>query len=210
MVSIFARTLIIYLLLTFCLKVMGKREIGELNVSELVSTLLISEIAAIPIDDPDIPLLNAIIPILFILSLEIIISSAKNKSNKLKKCIEGEATFIIFRGQLIQKSLYENRISINELLSEMRSQGIGNIKALNYALMEQSGKISLLKSDKEYPIAHPIIIDGELNESTITFLGYTNSDIYELVNQRCLSIGQIFLMTIDDDNYIQIIMKENL
>ena len=80
MVSIFARTLIIYILLMITMKMMGKREIGELDVTELVGALLVSEIAAIPIDDPDLPLLNAIIPITFLLSLEILISFIKTKS----------------------------------------------------------------------------------------------------------------------------------
>ena len=82
MTSIVIRTVIIYVLLSFSLRIMGKRQLGELDVSELVSTLLISEIASIPIDDPDLPLLNAIIPILFILSVEILLSALKNKSEK--------------------------------------------------------------------------------------------------------------------------------
>ena len=88
MTSILIRTLIIYLLLSFSLRIMGKRQLGELDVSELVSTLLISEIAAIPIDEPDIPLLNAVIPILFILSAEVILSTIKNKNEKFKNLIE--------------------------------------------------------------------------------------------------------------------------
>ena len=123
MVSIFIRTFIIYILLSVTLKTMGKRQIGELDVNELVSTLLISEIAAIPIDDPDLPLMNAIIPITFILSIEIILSHAKTKSNKLKKYVEGRPAFIIYKGKINQKELKENRISINEFLSEMRNQG---------------------------------------------------------------------------------------
>ena len=82
MFSIFIRTILIYLILTILLKIMGKRQLGELEVSELVSTLLISEIGAIPIGDPDIPLLNAVIPILFIASLEVLLTALKSKSNK--------------------------------------------------------------------------------------------------------------------------------
>ena len=106
MVSIIIRTAIIYILLSFELRIMGKRQIGELDVSELVSTLLISELAAIPIDDPDIPLLNAIIPMLFILSAEILLSTVKNKSEKLKRIIDGEPTYIIYKGRLLQSALY--------------------------------------------------------------------------------------------------------
>ena len=98
MASIFFRIVLIYFFLSLTLKLMGKRQLGELEVGELVSTLLISEVAAIPIDDPDLPLLNALIPILFILSAEILLSSVKNRSEKLKRLIEGQPVYIIYKG----------------------------------------------------------------------------------------------------------------
>ena len=160
MISIFARTLIIYILLMITMKMMGKREIGELDVTELVGALLISEIAAIPIDDPDLPLLNAIIPIIFLLSLEILISFIKTKSNFIKKKIEGEPSYIIYKGKVKQDSLIKNRITINEFLAEMRSQGVCDITDIEYALVEQSGKISIIKKDSGV-MAHSVILDGD-------------------------------------------------
>ena len=97
MASIIIRTAIVYALLTFSLRITGKRQLGELDVGELVCTLLISELMAIPIDDPDIPLLNALIPTLLVIALEIIISGIKNKSEKLKRAIEGSPTYIIYK-----------------------------------------------------------------------------------------------------------------
>lgn len=208
MVSIFTRTLIIYVLLNISLKIMGKRQIGELDVSELVCTLLISEIAAIPIDDPDLPLMNAIVPVLFILSLEIIISFAKMKSNNLKKFIEGESSYIIFQGKLIQKTLSKNRISINEFLSELRTQGVGNIKTVDYALLEQGGKISVIKNNSDCPTAHPLIIDGVTNKPEIALLGYEESDILRMANTYESNIKRIFLMTLDDAGKTELIIKE--
>ena len=190
------------------MKVMGKRQIGELDVSELVCTLLISEIAAIPIDDPDLPLMNAIIPVLFILSLEIIISSAKMKSNRIKHCIEGESTFVIFKGKLIQSALTENRISINEFLSELRTQGVGNLKTVDYALLEQGGKISVLKNDASYPVAHPLIIDGVINQPELSLLGYEENEIIEKAGIYKNDLKSIFLMTVDDNGKTEIIIKE--
>lgn len=207
MISIFARTIIIYILLTISLKAMGKRQIGELDISELVSTLLISEIAAIPIDDPDLPLMNAIIPMLFILSIEIIISHLKTKHNKLKKYIEGEPTFLIFKGEIKQKALKESRISINEFLSEMRTQGIGNIKEIEYALIEQNGKISILQT-KQSQIAHPIIIDGEINTGEMEMLNLNTSDIEKLLSKNNITLPQVFLLTLNDNNETNIILKE--
>ena len=209
MASIFIRTIIIYILLSFSMKIMGKRQIGELDVSDLISTLLISELAAIPIDDPDIPLFNAIIPILFIVSLEIIISSLKNKSNKIKKYVEGHPAFIIFKGRLLQETLRENRISINELLCEMRIQGIGDIQDIDYCTLEANGKLSMLKKQNaKGAVAHPLIIDGEINESEMRLMKMSENKIKALIKKR--EIGEIFLMTFDDSNSLNIILKEEI
>ena len=148
MASIFVRTVIRYVCLSLSLKFMGKRQMGELEISELVSTLVISEVAALPVADPDIPLLNAIIPVILIVCLEIIISYAKNKSAKLKKCVEGQPIFVIYRGKLRQSALNDNRISLNELLCELRMQGVGDIKNVYYAILEPNGKLSVLKREK--------------------------------------------------------------
>lgn len=207
MTSIVVRTVIVYILLSISLRIMGKRQLGELDVSELVSNLLISEIAAIPIDDPDIPLLNALIPILLILSLEIIISTIKNKSEKLKSVFEGRPEHIIYKGRLLQNVLYKSRMSINELLSEMRSQGVGNIGEIEYATIEQNGNLSILKKG-ESTLAHPLIIDGCIIEKNIKKLGYDNKWLMKRIKEQGGSQEDILLMTIDDLGNINYIMKD--
>ena len=209
MASILVRTIVIYILLSFSLRIMGKRQLGELDVSELVSTLLISEIASIPIDDPDIPLLNAIIPILFILSLEIILSTIKNKSEKLKGVIEGEPLYIIYKGRLSQRALHENRISINELLSEMRIQGVGDISDVYYAILEQNGSLSIMKRGDDM-MAHPIIIDGEIHEEILRHLGYDSEWLKKRLAEGHAKQDEIFLMTVNDLKEINIIRKEDI
>ena len=207
MVSIIARTIIIYFLLAFSLRIMGKRQIGELDISELVSTLLISELAAIPIDDPDIPLLNEIIPMLFILSAEIILSTIKNKSAGLKKTIDGTPTYIIYKGRLLQNELTENRISVNELLSEMRAKGIGDIGEIHYAILENNGTLSLLKNS-DSPLAHPIIIDGEVLKDKLRQNGLNEGWLKKRLSENGISAEEIFLMTVTDDGQINLIRKD--
>ena len=207
LVSIFARTFIIYLLLTISMKIMGKREIGELDVSELVSTLLISEVAAIPISDPDLPLMNAIIPILFILSLEILLSYGKVKSNKLKSAMEGEASYLIYKGRILERSLKENRLTVNEILSEVRSQGIGDIGEVAYAILEQNGKISLIKRS-DGPIVHNIVIDGEFIPREIELSGLTDSDVLGEIKKKGIKIDDVLLMTADCNKKITITKRE--
>ena len=208
MASILIRTLIIYILLSFSLRIMGKRQIGELDISELVSTLLISEIASIPIDDPDIPLMNAIIPILFILSIEVILSTIKNKCERLKNAIEGKPAYIIYKGRLLQSTMKENRISVNELLSKLRAQGVGDISSVKYATIEQNGVLSVIKKD-DGRMAHPIIIDGTPLHEVISAEGYDEKWLKQRLSQSGRKIDEIFLMTVDDNGKINIIIKED-
>ena len=207
MTSIIIRTVIIYILLSLSLRIMGKRQLGELDVSELVSTLLISEIASIPIDDSDIPLLNAIIPILFIVSIEVILSTLKNKSERLKSVIEGRPEYIIYKGRLLQSVLSENRISVNELLSELRTQGIGNINQIEYAAIEQNGSLSLLKKG-ESNLAHTIIIDGQVMKKTLQNLGYNETWLKKILRERKAKAEDVLLLTVDDSGDVNLIMKD--
>lgn len=209
MASILIRTIIIYLLLALTLKIMGKRQIGELEIGELVSTLLISEIAAIPIDDTDIPLMNAIIPVLLLFSLEIILSTLKNKSEKLKRVLEGEPMYIIYKGRLLQNALRENRLSINEFLSEMRQMGVGDICEVKYAILEQTGKLSILKYGQDENIAHTIIIDTVIQEKNLINLGYNRAWLDKQLKANKTRANDVFLMTVDDNGTVNIIEKDD-
>ncbi len=208
MASILIRTLIIYLLLMVILRLMGKREIGQLDASDLISTLLISELAAIPIDDPDIPLLNAVLPILFIFALEVILSTVKNKFPLLDRAIDGDASFIIYKGRILQKVLKENRISVAELLSAIRTQGVGDIEEVEYALLEQNGTISVLESAKG-KAAHAVLIDGEPVEKTLALIGKSKDWLLSEIKKRNHRQEDIFLMTSTDDLKLRIILKED-
>ncbi len=203
MVAIVIRCLIMYILLTFSMRIMGKRQIGELDVGDLVSTLLISELAAIPIDDPDIPILNAIIPILLIISLEIVVSTIKNSSRFVKKAVEGRPVYIIYKGRLLEEALINNRISINELLSEMRGQNIFDISEVKYGIIEQNGTLSLFKNS-DTTFAHSLIIDGEVMEDAVKRLG-VEKEIQKVMTEEGLK--DIILMTIDDSGKTNIIRR---
>lgn len=207
MASIVVRTLIIYVLLAFSLRIMGKRQNGELDVGELVSTFLISELAAIPIDDPDIPLLNAVIPILFIISLEIIISALKNKSEHLKSIIEGEPSYIIYKGRILQRVLYETRISVNELLAKLRAQGIGSVDEVEYGIIEQDGSLSVIKKS-DAPLFHPIIIDGEMKEDMLRRLGYDQNWLKKQMKAFGVKADELLLLAVSDNGSISIIKKD--
>lgn len=187
------------------MKIMGKRQIGELEVGELISTLLISEVVSIPIDTPEIPLLNAVIPLLFILSAEILVSYVKNKSRPLKRAVEGVPSFIIYKGKLNQGVLYENRISINEVLTEMRIQGIGNISDVQFCILESNGKLSFFEA-KDADVFLPVVIDGELEEENIRKLGISEKWVEKRLDGERMS--SVFLMTANTALCFNIIYKD--
>lgn len=209
MTSIFIRTIIIYVILTVIMKIMGKRQIGELEVNELVSTLLISEIGALPISDTDIPLLPSIVPILFIAATEVLVSVVKNKSVALKRVVEGEPTYIIYKGKLRQNALADNRISINELLTEMRTQGIGDIKEIRYAILEQNGKLSFLKESDSPNISTVIVIDTIPDLKNMKEAGLNMEWLEKRLSERCINLSEVFLMTVNENGEIAVIKKEN-
>ena len=204
MTSIFFRTAIIFILLSICMKVMGKREIGELEVGELVTTLLVSEICSIPIDDPDIPLLNAIIPVIFIVSCEIILSFIKNKSRRLKRTIDGNTIFLIQSGKINQKALKNNRISIEEFFAAVRQNGVASLEDIEYCILEANGKISVIKRGSE--LSHIVISDGEVATKLLQEMGLNESWLSKRLGKY--DKDDVFLMTLDDKGNTNIILKE--
>ena len=204
MSSIFFRTAIIFIVLSLCMKFMGKREIGELEVGELVTTLLVSEICSIPIDDPDIPLMNAIIPVIFIVACEIIISFVKNKSRRLKRIIDGNTVYLIKDGKINQQALSDNRISIEEFFAALRQNGIGSLSDISYCILEANGKVSVIKKDSF--LSHIIISDGEVAEDLLKKRGLDNAWLKKQLGKY--SSNEVFLMTVDDDGTVNVILKE--
>ncbi len=219
---IFFRTFIIYITMTLLLRLMGKRQVGELETSELISTLLLSDIATLPISDPDIPLLYALLPILMIVSFEIIITYSKNKVNTLKRLFEPSPSFLIYKGKIDQKEMERMRISIQELISELRVQEIGDIDDVYYAILEENGKLSVIKKSHLVPptaedlgltvtergMAHTLIIDGICNEENMKRIGMDQNGIDNICREKGCRVDEVFLMTRDDSGKINIIMKD--
>lgn len=206
MASIFFRTIILFALLSVSMRIMGKREIGELEVGELITALLISEISSIPIEDPDIPLINAIIPVVFMVSLEIIISALKNKSSRLKRLVDGEAVFLIYQGKLRQEALRSNRLSLEEFMTAMRQAGIGRIEDIEYCILEANGKISMIEKQGGGELSHIIISDGEVEMENLRLLGLNEGWLEKALCGRAAE--DVFLLTVNNKNETYIIPKD--
>lgn len=222
MASILCRTLIVYLFLTTVMRLLGKRQLGELQISELISTLLLSELAAIPITDPNIPILYGIIPVAFIFALEIIIPTLFFRFPTLRKWVEGTPAFLIFKGKIQQPELKKNRITPEEFLAVLRTNNVSDPTDVEYAILEASGAISIfLKPEKQPPscddlsiipsrkgIVHVLISDGRFNFSELKQTNRTQNEIELLIHKKHIPLECVFLLTVDDLGHYTIIKKE--
>lgn len=222
MIAIFFRTLIIYLILMLSIRLMGKRQIGELQISEFIITLMLSEIAVAPICTRTIPILHAIIPILLLLSLEVIISFILLKNNKLKRIFYGTPSILIKRGRLMQDELGKNRVEIEELFSELRQKGFSDISDIEYAILEENGKLSVFpKCGKgsltpddmslcptEHGIAHLCVVDGSLVYENLKIAGWDEIRLFRELDKKKLRLEEVFLLTVDDAGDITVVKKE--
>lgn len=211
MATVLIRTAIIYVLFTFAIRLMGKRQVGEMQLSELITTFMLSELAINPIQDISIPIAYSIIPLIFLFTMEVITSFLVTKLPFFKKAFMGTPSIIIRAGVLDQKELARLRISISELLSELRLKDVSKIEDVDYAILEQNGKLSVfLKDNKKAStgIAHALIQDGSINHSDLNESGKSIYWLEESLKQRKLRVEDVFLMTLDDTNNINIIKKE--
>ena len=211
LLHLFLRTVIIYAFLIAVMKIGGKRQIGELQLSELITALLISEIAANPIQNPSTPLLHAVIPVLSVIFLEILLTYATTKSRGLKRLLDGTPDVIIDRGKLNIKKLGKLRMTVEELICECRQAGISDIGEVWYAILEENGKFSFFekakKGEKEKGIAHTLITDGEISQTGLTAAGMTEAQLNALLTANNLTAKEVFLLTVNDACDTHIVKK---
>ena len=149
----FVRTVILYLLIIAGVRLMGKRQVGELEPSELVLSLIIADLAAVPMQDFGIPLLTGVVPILTLLALTMMFSVLTMKSVRFRALLCGRPSVIIRRGKIDQGEMRRNRLTVDELLEELRCQGYGGPAGVAYAILETNGQLSVLPWQREQPPA---------------------------------------------------------
>ena len=225
MMTAFARTVILYLLIMLGLRLMGKRQIGELEPSELVLTMMISDLATVPMQDFGIPLLAGIIPIVTLLALSMLVSQISLHNLRFREMICGTPSVLIQNGVLQQEAMRKNRYTLDELLEELRGQGISKIQDVKYAILENSGHLSILPWTKQQPptvsqlgldlqddVTLPVILinDGRVLQKNLTSCGKDAEWLYKaLKRQKLTSPGEVFLLTLDDRGKIECIKKEH-
>lgn len=222
MTTIFLRTIIIYSILIIAMRTMGKRQIGELEVSELVTTLMLSEIATIPIENQKIPLMYAVIPIITLLFIEIFSSVILIKIPFLKNIVSARPSILIKHGKLDQKELQKNRISLDELMSELRVADCVDPTQVAYAILEKNGKLTVIPMASQKPpnatelelkvsdsgIMHSIIIDGVICKNNFSVSGKSDIWLQKQIKSFPCPINEIFFFGVDDTGKTVLIKKD--
>ncbi|NLU23429.1 MAG: DUF421 domain-containing protein [Clostridiales bacterium] len=224
MVTAFFRTVLLYFIIIIGLRFMGKRQIGELEPTELVLTMLLSDLASVPMQDFGIPLLNGVVPILTLLALSMLLSYFNLRCIRFRSLICGEPAVIIRNGTLQQKAMRQNRLTVDELMEELRSQGISDLDSVKYAILETNGQLSVLPYPAQQPVTPqqmgldveddvylPTIIvnDGRLIRRNLRAAGLDERWLEkQLKKNKVKGTEQIYFLSVDNGGRVICLPKE--
>ncbi len=201
MLVVIARTLILYLVVILSLRVMGKRQIGELQPTELVVAIMISDLATVPMQSIDMPLLAGIIPVITLMLAEVFISFAGFKSKILRRIITGDPSIVIYKGVINEKELERLRYNVSDLLEELRLNNCYNIADVEVAVLETSGKLSVMPKSGDTTgsgLPYIIISDGSYNKGEVKRAKLTIKQVEKKLEKMGISnVKNVFLCSID-------------
>lgn len=219
MIITITRTIILYIFVTLGIRLMGKRQIGEMQPNELVVTLLISETAAIPLQDTTQPILNGLVAIFVLVILEILISVLSMKSRFMRKIMNGKSAVIIKNGVIDQQMMKSVRMTVLDLVELLRGQDVFDISTVAFAVLEVNGNLSVLLKSAEQPatvadlkikkekalLQLPVISDGKIVKESLDFVQADEKDIRKKLKGD--NVADVFLMTMDREGNHNIIKR---
>ena len=223
MATAFFRTLILYLLLIAGLRISGKRQIGELEPIELVLTMLLSDLASVPMQDFDSPLINGVVPILTLLALTTLLSYISFRSGRFRSLICGEPAIVVRYGKLQQRAMRHNRMTVDELLEELRGQGYTDLAGVKYGILETNGRLSVLPYAEQRPATArqlglesretglPVVIisDGRILQDNLKRRGLDLSWLdKQLAEHGYPDFRDVFLLTVDEAGGVYFVPRE--
>lgn len=209
-VSIAIKTILFLFVIIVILKVMGKRELGQLNTFDIVIFFMISELFSLSIDDPKENIFQTLLPILLIFAMQILVSIIVLKSNKIRKIVEENPSFIINKGILDQRKMKKLRYNIDDLYEQIRLEGVDNIKDVEFAILESNGSLSVIKKGEENSkIPFPVIKDGVIDDMVLDILGKDRDWIISKIRDKGYNNEKnIFICTIDKNDNLYVIEKD--
>ena len=219
MVLSYFRTVLLYLVLIFSIRLMGKRQIGQLEASEFVVTMLVANLASIPMQDSAIPLLSGLVPILVVLGMELVMSCLILKNIRFRRLLCGKPVILIDNGKVLYENLKATRLSIDELTGHLRQKDVLDIQSVQYAILETNGELSVFPYPKDRPataaeagipprqqlLPVTIIEDGYLSREDLRRAGKDEAWLTQVCGQERKSV---LLLTIDEEDNLVLLRKE--
>lgn len=188
------RTLVFYIIITIIYRFMGKREIGQLGIIDLIVSILIAELAAISIDNRDESMFLSIVPIVALTLIQVLFAYLSLKNSKIRNVFDGTPSVIINRGQVNFKEMIKQRYNLDDLLTQLREKHIRSIEDVDFAILETSGKLSIFKKDSnlfgEYPL--PLILDGGIDKGTLRQIGKDEKWVYKTLKSEGVELKEVF------------------
>ena len=222
MILSYFRTILLYLVLILVIRLMGKRQVGQMEPSEFVVTMLVANLASIPMQDTGIPLFSGLIPILTVLGIELVLATLSLRSIFLRKLLCGTPVILIENGNILQANLRKTRITLDELTGHLRQKDVLDLKAVQYAILETNGELSVFPYPKERPASAKeagipagkqylpltIISDGKLIEDNLTIAKKNRSWLEKVLLQHDAKIENTWLLTVDGGDRVVFYRKE--
>lgn len=193
--KIIIRMSFFYIFIILIYRLMGKREVGQLGIVDLIVSILIAELVAISVEDLKVSILKSVIPILCLVVLQITLSYASLKNSKFRSLLEGDPAFIIKNGKINYKEMIKQKYGLDDLLEQLRERGYRNVEEIEYAILENNGTLSVFpyqKFKKTSPLPLAIIIDGNIQYDTLNELGKNKSEIDKILKNKHLKLSDIF------------------
>lgn len=184
------KTFFLYFFIIFVYRLMGKKEIGELGIGDLIVTVLIAELAAISIENVDRSILMSIIPIVILVICEIFISYISMKNNKIRTFIDGHPSVIIKDGKVKFNVMTKLRYTLDDLISQLREKGVQSLEEVDYAVLETNGSLSVFQNTKEYPL--PLILDGTIDFHVLKEIKKDQKWLNQMLKKQNLKVEDIF------------------
>jgi uncharacterized membrane protein YcaP (DUF421 family) len=216
------RTIVLYLILIAVIRLMGKRQIGQMEPSEFVVTMLVANLASIPMQDGGIPLFSGIVPIITVLGIELVLSALSLRSLKIRKILCGKPVILIENGNILQKNLKKTRVTLDELTGHLREKDVLDLRAVQYAILETNGNLSVFPYPKEKPAsakdagipARPqqlpitIISDGKLLPDNLAIAKKDMHWVQRVLKEKGAAVSDTWLLTVDKADHILFYRKE--
>lgn len=222
MILSYLRTLVLYLILILSIRLMGKRQIGQMEASEFVVTMLVANLASIPMQDAAIPLYSGLVPILTVLGMELVLSGLIMRSVCLRRLLCGKPVILINNGEILQDNLRRTRVTLDELTGHLREKDVLDIRSVQYAILETDGNLSVFPYPKNLPASakdagiHPqkqflpltIIEDGYLSRENLKKSGKDEHWLNRVLQEHGAQTGDTLLLTVDDGDHVVWLGKE--